>query len=149
MSEQNKQVVRSIQDAWNRGALDELDQHFAADFVARSNVPGTPPGLVGAKIAGGMGQQFLPDRKVEIVDLIAEGDRVLMRTRITGTNTQGVPWLGASANNAPYDFESWSVYTLRDGKVVEHVGINDAFLFAIQAGAITPPAMPAAAASPN
>jgi hypothetical protein len=50
-----------------------------------------------------------------------------------------VPWIGATVNGKPYDFEPWSLYTFRDGKVTEPVGINDVYLFAIQAGAIQPP----------
>jgi ketosteroid isomerase-like protein len=143
MSEANKELVRQIQAAWNRRATDDLDQYFAPDFLARSNVPGMPPGLAGAKMAHGMVSQFLPDRKTETVELIAEGDRVLVRNRVTGTNTNGVPWIGAEANGQPYDFESWSVYTIKAGKVVEHVGLNDIWSFAIQAGAVKPPLPPA------
>ena len=141
MSETNKEIVRKIEDAWNRNATDELDQYFAPDFNAHSNVPGMPPGLQGAKMAHGMVSQFLADRKSEIQEVLADGDKVSLRVRITGTNTNGVPWLGADANGQPYDFESWSVYTIRDGKVTEHRGINDVYLFGVQAGAIKPPVM--------
>lgn len=139
MSDANKEIVRNIEEAWNAGRTDELDQYFADDFVARSNVPGMPAGLAGAKAAHGMVMQFLTDRKSEIIELIAEGDKVVLRNRVSGTNTNGVPWIGAEANGQPYDFESWSVYTIRDGKVVEHVGLNDVWLFAIQAGAVKMP----------
>ena len=100
-----------------------------------------PPGLLGGKPAHGMVSQSPLDRKVETLEMIAEGDKVLMRNRIIGTNASGVPWIGAEANGEPYDFESWSIYTIRDGKVVEHVGLNDVWLFAIQAGAIKPPVL--------
>jgi ketosteroid isomerase-like protein len=138
MSESNKEIVRKIQEAWIRNP-DELDQYFAPDFVARSNVPGMPPGLAGAKAANQVFSSFFTERRAEILDLIAEGDRVVMRNRVTGINSKGVPWLGAESNGSPYDFESWSIYTLRDGKVVEHVGITDTYLFAVQTGAIKPP----------
>ena len=143
MSEANKELIRNIQSAWNRHSTDDLNQYFAPDFLARSNVPGMPPGLAGAKMAHGMVSQFLPDRTNEIVELIAEGDKVLVRSRVQGTNTNGVPWIGAQANGQPYDFESWSVYTIKEGKVVEHVGLNDVWSFAIQAGAVKPPPPPA------
>jgi hypothetical protein len=41
-----------------------------------------------------------------------------------------------------------SGFRLRDGKVVEHIGLNDVWLFAIQAGAVKRPAMPPASAAP-
>ena len=139
MSEANKQLIRDIEAAWNRNALNELDQYFAPNFVAHSNVPGMPPGLEGAKMAHQMVTQFLTDRKSEIVELIAEGDKVVLRNRVSGINSAGVPWIGAEANDQPYDFESWSVYTVRDGRATEHTGVNDVWLFAIQTGAVKPP----------
>jgi ketosteroid isomerase-like protein len=142
MSEANKDVVRRIEAAWKSGQTDDLDQYFAADFVARSNVPGMPAGLEGAKRAHAMTRQFLTDRRSEIVDLVAEGDKVLLRNRVSGTNSAGVPWIGAQPNGKPYEFESWSLYTFRDGKVVEHVGLNDIWSFAIQTGAVQPPQPP-------
>jgi len=148
MSEANKEIVGKIQAAWNSDATDELDQYFAPNFLAHSNVPGMPPGLAGAKAAHGFVSQFLADRNVEVIEMIAEGDKVFLRYRASGTNTKGVPWIGADANDQPYDFESWSVYTIRDGKVVEHIGLNDVWLFAIQAGAVKRPAMPPASAAP-
>ena len=135
----NKESIRKIEAAWESGALDDLDQYFAPDFQAHSNVPGMPPGLAGAKMAHGMVTQFLTDRKTEIQELVGDGDKVFLRVRVRGNNTNGVPWIGASANGQPYDFESWSVYTLRDGKVTEHTGLNDIYTFAIQAGAVQPP----------
>jgi ketosteroid isomerase-like protein len=139
MSEANKEIVRKIQAAWDADALDDLDQYFAPDFVTHSNAPGVPPGLAGAKAARARSNQLFADRKVQTVELVAEGDKVLIRNRITGTNTAGVPWLGAEANGQPYEFESWSVYTIRDGQVVEHVGLNDMYPFAMQIGAVKPP----------
>ena len=90
-------------------------------------------------MAHGMVTQFLTDRQTEIVELVGDGDKVFLRVRVRGNNSNGVPWIGAAANGQPYDFESWSVYTLRDGKVTEHTGLNDIYMFAIQAGAIQPP----------
>lgn len=139
MSETNKEIVRQIEAAWTSGAVDELDQYFAPDFVAHSNIPGMPPGLEGAKMADGFVRQFLTDRKKEIVDMVAEGDKVFIRVHVTGTNTSGVPWLGAEPNGETYDFESWSVYTIRDGRVTAHTGLNDVWLFATQMGVVRPP----------
>ena len=48
--------------------------------------------------------------------------------------------MGVGPNGRPIDIESWSVYRLKDGKVVEHWGLNDAFALAMQLGAIPAPA---------
>jgi hypothetical protein len=80
-----------------------------------------------------------PDRRVQILDLIGEGDRVFVRTRITGTNSGGAAFLGApEANGAKIDFEMWGVYQLRDGKVVAHWGLNDGVTAMMQVGSLKP-----------
>ena len=77
MAQDNAGTVRAIEEAWDRGKLDELDQHFAADFDnSRSGTPGLPGGLEGAKMAHQGVMQSFPDRNVEIVDVISEADQV-------------------------------------------------------------------------
>ena len=137
----NKDTVRKIEAAWNKNDLAALDQHFAASFDnSTSGVPGLPAGLPGSKMAHGMVMKAFPDRKVQILDIVGEGDRVAVRNRITGTNTGGAAFLGApQPNGAKIDFESWSIYQLKDGKVVAHWGINDGVKGMIQLGAMKPP----------
>ncbi|HMC09515.1 MAG TPA: ester cyclase [Actinomycetota bacterium] len=143
MSEANKQVVRSIEEAWDNNKLDELDRYFSPDFAQHSGVPGMPPGLSSAKMAHQMVMQAFPDRKMQILDIIGEGDKVFVRTRVTGHNKGGVAWLGApEPNDRPIDFESWSVYALKGGKVIDHWGLNDAFTAMIQLGSLQPPMPP-------
>ena len=138
MSEANKQIVRKIQAAWSEGRLGDLDQYFASDFDnSTSALPGVPVGLAGAKMAHGVSAKSFPDRKTEIVDMMAEGDKVFMRTKVRGSNLGGAPWIGApDADGKPYEIEGWSVYRFKDGKVVEHWGINDRYGLAMQLGAI-------------
>lgn len=142
--EENKKTVQMIEEAFNRGDLDELDQYFADDFDnSASAVPGMPIGIQAAKQVHGMSMAGFPDRKTEIVELIGDGDKVMARVRTTGTNKGGVPWFGAEANDAKVDFEMWQIYTFdKKGKVVAHRGLNDAYLLSVQLGVITPPSMP-------
>jgi predicted ester cyclase len=142
--EENKKTVQMIEEAWNRGDLDSLDQHFAKNFDnSASGVPGLPLGLATAKQVHGMSMAGFPDRKTEIVEIIGEGDKVLARVRNTGTNKGGVPWFGAPANDAKVDFEMWQIYTFdKKGKVVAHRGLNDGYMLCVQLGVITPPEMP-------
>ncbi len=140
MARDNAATVRAIEEAWDRGKLDQLDQYFAEDFDnPRSGVPGLPTGLKGAKMAHQGAMQSSPDRKVEIRDLIAEGDRVFVRIRVTGTNKGGFPAFQVPANGRPFDIEAWSVYRFKDGRVVEHQGMNDALSLLMQLGAIPAP----------
>lgn len=84
-----KDFVRNhFEEFVNRRNLQIGNVNFAPGFVDRgSDVPhGTPPGPAGAiHYVGGALQRF-PDMHVEILDLIAEDDRVVVRNRWTGTD---------------------------------------------------------------
>jgi len=126
-AEQNAQVVRAVEDAWNSQDLDALDQYFADDFDnSRSAMPGVPAGLDGAKMVHQGAMKSFPDRNVEIVDLIADDDQVAVHGRVTGTNQGGFELLGAPPNGNPIDVHFVGIYTLRDGKITSHWGLNDA-----------------------
>lgn len=141
--EENKKTVQMVQEAWVRGDLDSLDQHFAPNFDNSQNaLPGVPPGLAGAKMIHPMSMASFPDRANEILDMIGEGNKVMARIRVTGTNEGGVPWMGADANDAKIDFESVSIYEFdKKGKITKSYGLNDVYMLGIQLGVITPPEM--------
>lgn len=137
----NADTIRAIEEAWDGGRLDELDQHFALGFDnSASASPGVPPGLEGSKMAHQGVMQAFPDRKVEILDIAEEGDRVFVRTRVSGTNQGGFPPFNVPANGNPFQIDSWSLYRFdQNGKVVQHWGINDALALGIQLGAFPAP----------
>ncbi len=141
MSEENKDVVRRVEEAWNSGDLDALDELFAPEFDNSSTgVPGVPPGLEGAKTSHQMSMRSFPDRRVEVQDLIAEGDTVVARCLMTGTNQGGLDWAGVPANGKQAAMPWVSVYRLRDGKIVEHHAVMDLMLLMQQLGAMPGPA---------
>lgn len=141
--EDNKKTVQLIEEAWSRGDLASLDQYFSKTFDNSGGLPpGMPLGLETAKMMHQMVMQAFPDRKTEIVETIGEGNKVMARIHVTGTNTGGVPWMGAPANGAKIDFESISIYGFdKTGKATKHHGMNDAYMLGIQLGTIVPPPM--------
>jgi predicted ester cyclase len=83
-----------------------------------------------------MSMQAMPDRKTTIEDIVAEGDQVVVRMRMTGTNKGGFSWFNVPANDKPVDIEWISIYRLRDGRVVEHRAVMDFMGLMQQLGAI-------------
>src|SRR5579883_2975419 len=86
-----KQFVRNhFEEFVNRRNLDIADRNFGAEFVDRgTDVPaGMPPGPAGAKAYVGGAMKRVPDLHVEILDLIAEGDKIVVRNRWTGTDAE-------------------------------------------------------------
>src|SRR6267378_1828930 len=86
----------------------------------------------------------MSDRNVQILEIIEEADKVVLRNRATGKHT-GEAWMGAPADGETYDIESWSIYRFRDGKIVESWGLNDAMRLMMQLGGELP--QPAASSS--
>jgi predicted ester cyclase len=140
--QRNKEVVRTVEQLWVDGKLDQLDQYFATGDQSYDRPPFLPQGLAGAKIAHQGAMKSFPDRKLEIKDIFAADDKVFVRSTFSGTYMGGVPGVPAPAGGVPIrDIESWSVYRLRNGKIVEHWGLNDGFMIAVQAGALKMPEM--------
>src|SRR3989304_5643144 len=77
--EENKEIVRRHQGAYNPNALDARDGLVAKDVVSHNATPGLPPGLEGGKIAHRATLTAFPDLHYHIEDLFAEGDRVAQR----------------------------------------------------------------------
>jgi ketosteroid isomerase-like protein len=138
MAASNKETLRKVQAAWNENRLDDLDQYFATDFKANSNMRTAGPGLAGAKESHRRNSRIFSDRKVEVLDVIEEGDKVVLRNRATGRHTGPEPWMSAPNDGTPYDIESWSIYRFRDGKIVEHWGLNDGTGLIMQVGGQLP-----------
>jgi len=144
--QRNKDIVRTVEQLWIDGKLDQLDQFFH-DEHSHDRPPGVPQGIAGAKMAHMGAMQSFKDRKLVMKDIFAEGDRVFVRSTFSATYMGGVPGIAAPQGGTPVkDIESWSVYRLKDGKIVEHWGLNDGFMIAVQAGSIEMPQMAGAPA---
>jgi len=71
-------------------------------------------------------QQFLtafPDVQVTIDDLIAEGDKVVARLSVNGTNTG--PFAGKPASGNKIKFQSIRIFRIADNKIVETWAMQD------------------------
>jgi predicted ester cyclase len=135
VTRKNKELIRQVEEAWNDGNLDALDDFFAPNAVSHAAVPRLPRGLSGWKQAHRQMLAAVPDRKVIIEDMIAEGDRVVVRARLTGTNLGGLPWAGVSPNGNRIDMEYITIYRIEGGKIVECWALNDMMTLIGQIGA--------------
>lgn len=82
-----KQFVRNhFEEFVNRKNLDIAYVNFAPEFLDHGSdvPPGMPPGPEGAKQYVGAALKKFPDMHVEILDIVAEGDKVVVRNRWTG-----------------------------------------------------------------
>lgn len=138
-SEQNKALVREMmEEVFNRGNMSRLDEFMAPDFVEHEELPpGIPPGREGVKQLPTMLHSAFPDFKVTIDDMVAEGDKVVIRQTWSGTHKgefMGVPPTGKNVS-----FQVIDIIRVAGGKVVEHWGQMDNMGLMQQLGAIPTP----------
>jgi steroid delta-isomerase-like uncharacterized protein len=136
-AEENKEIVQRFWGVWegNLGLVDEL---VGADYVNHSpGMPDQPEGPEGIRAVVKMFRAGMPDLGVVIEDVIAEGDKVVMRYRIEGTHEGelfGVPPTGRRVS-----IESVTVERVSGGKIREHWRVTDTLDMMQQLGAIPAP----------
>src|SRR6266542_2984893 len=118
-TDENKSILRRFSGAiFNEKTLDRADELVAHDYVDHDAVPGQAPGLEGAKQKWAMFFSAVPDTRVAIQDMLAEGDRVVVRW--TGEGTQHGTLMGVPPTGRRILIGGISIYRLAaDGKVAE------------------------------
>lgn len=107
---------------------------LSKDFIDHSALPGAPAGIEGYRGFAAMVRTAFPDFHFELEDLIAEGDRVVMRGSMSGANTG--PLMDMPPANVEASWTGTHTYRLSDGKIVEHWGNIDMFGLLKQLGHI-------------
>ena len=124
VQEANKQLARDYFTAFL--AADEAwwAAHIAPDF--RRHDPGLPFQVVGPAGVRQLAEALLPgipDLALPIEDVVAEGDKVLVRLRVQGTH--GGELMGIPATGRTIDIGVMDLFDIRDGVLVEHWALLD------------------------
>ena len=133
-SEINELIVR-FQDAWNRRDLDALARFHAEDCVVESPVAGGQ--ARGREAITRSYETFFhafPDLTLTYDAPLIDGDRVVLITRISGTDRGG--FLGLQPTGRFVDFPCVLLYDLSNGLIVRERRIYDFTGLAVQVGAI-------------
>ena len=107
-------------EVWNKGRVEAIDELFAADGVAHGLVDASGNELVGPAGYRPFFQAFktaFPDLRVEVVDTVCEGDKIVARCEVRGTHTGD--GLGMTASNRPVLFTGIAIIRVADGKIAE------------------------------
>jgi predicted ester cyclase len=123
---------RAIDEGWNQGNLEVIDELFAPDFVEHQ--PGIAPGREGVKGSIRALRAAFPDLHLAVEDAAAAGDRVWLR--LHGTGTHDGPFMGLPATGRRIDITVIDVVRVANGRLVEHWGVADRFSVAQQIGLV-------------
>ena len=134
-AEENKAIVRRFWGVWEEGNIDLVDELLAADHINHNPAsPDQPTGAEGVRQVVSMFRSAMPDLKVVIEDMIAEGDKVAVRYTLEGTHEGelfGVPPTGRRLS-----IKSIAVERVSDGKLREHWRITDTLDMMQQLGVV-------------
>ena len=111
--EEMKKFIRNhFEEFVNKQNLEIADVNFAPSFVDHGAdvPPGTPPGPAGAKQYVGGAYKRFPDILVQIEDMIAEDDKVVVRNHWTGTD---------SKSGQRIQFRGIVIWRIENRKIVE------------------------------
>ncbi|MDQ4001303.1 MAG: ester cyclase [Actinomycetota bacterium] len=136
--EENKALNRRfVEEVINQGNIDAIDELIDPGVVDHAAPPGFPTGREGAKQFAAMMRAAFPDLHLTIEDMIAEGDKVAVRSTWSGTHEgefMGIPATGRRVAVSGIDISRCA-----DGRMVEHWEQFDALGLMQQLGAVSPP----------
>jgi steroid delta-isomerase-like uncharacterized protein len=143
--EQNKAAVRDFQTRMDKGDIQAALLNFADEVENHGRRANKQIlGLILQDIA-----RTFPDTKSEIVDMIAEGDNVVMRTKVSGTHkgtgqlpVNGGLLVGVPPTGKHYEVQHIHWFKLRDGKIVAHWANRDDIGMMQQLGLLPTPKRP-------
>lgn len=125
-----KELVEYFQYLWNSGQYEKLSETFAPNLIFHHGnaVMSTEQFLSYAKEI----KKAFPDNKIEIEDMIIEGNKVAVRYKATGTMTG--EFFGMPATNKKYSITILEIDVVENGKFVESWAVQDTLDYMRQLG---------------
>jgi predicted ester cyclase len=123
----NKAVVsRLVAEVLNGGRLEAIDELFAPELAAAASGWITPF------------RASFPDVDMEVVDLIAEGDKVVGRFTCSATHLGD--WLGHAPTGRRFErVDEVTIFRLDDGRIVDSWSLEDSLSRLRQLGLVAVP----------
>jgi predicted ester cyclase len=132
--EKNKELARQFfEQIWNQGDESAIDRFIAED--AAGNDPKFGVGRESFRLQWRKWRAAFPDINFAVEEIVAEGDTVVTRWRLTGTHLG--EYLGKEATGNKVDVDGVSIDRIKGGMVVSGFDAWDSLGFREQIGLIT------------
>ena len=131
-------LVRLVEEGFNRGRVELLDEFIHPDLIEHSNSPLGGTGLEAMKQRLTAVRNAFPDAHLDIEDLTASADTVWWRWRFTATH-QG-DFMGVAPTGKKIETTGVNIERITDGKIVEHWSFSDRLAIWDQLGVDVPAA---------
>jgi steroid delta-isomerase-like uncharacterized protein len=134
----NKAAFQRFHDAANTGDIavisKTIDELVEPDAVVRTPLPIGATGAEALKHIWSMLLRIYPDIHLTVEDLIAEGDKVVGRTTVTGTHRGD--FMGVAPTGKSITYNEMFIFRFDNGRVVETWGVVDVYAQMKQIGVI-------------
>jgi steroid delta-isomerase-like uncharacterized protein len=122
--DQIKAFVTHFETAMNTGRPEAADSLFAPGFTDHDPWPGHPADGAGFKAGLAEMRSSFPDLNVKVEQVIAQGDHIAVRFRISGTQLGA--FMGAPPSGNTFSVAAIDIHRISDGRIAEHWGVIDA-----------------------
>lgn len=122
--EQSKRLVERLWDQLvNRGRMEAVDEFVSPDFHDHTPLPGQPCCVNGLRQRLEVLHGAFPDFESHILETVAEGDKVVLLVRSSGTQQRD--FVGMPPTGRRFEIQEIHILRLAGGRMVEHWGIPD------------------------
>ena len=132
MPDHKARVSRWFDELFNQGNLAAIDELFAPDGVIYESGIRRAPKMLRAVYT--MSREGIPDLRLDVDELIAEGDAVMARWTLRGTHTG--TYMGFAPSGKAVSFVGVSIFHFEGDRVVECWDVEDTFALLRQIGAV-------------
>jgi predicted ester cyclase len=115
-----RRFYREVYAGWNFALADEV---VAPQFTSHDWPESGPTGPTAFREYYSALRSAVPDARYEVDDLIAEGDRVVVRWRLLGTHKRD--FRGIVASGRPITLKGIAIYRVAAGKLMERWVVSD------------------------
>ena len=120
----NKAVARRVlEEIFPANDVEALREVIDEEFVNHEAPAGTPPGLGAITMFMSILNEAFSDQRWDIHDVLAEGDKVVIRCTHTGRHTGS--FFGVPATGRRFAYKQMHIIRIRNGKGVEHWAVRD------------------------
>jgi len=135
VAEDLKHISQRFYDAVNVGDMDGAMSLVADDFRDYEEFPGISNDRDGVRQFFEMMRSAFPDFRIDVQDMLVEGDKVAVRMQMSGTH-QG-EFLGMPGTGQRFSTTGIDIVRVVGGKAVEHWGATDTLGMMQQLGAMS------------
>ncbi|MFM0169865.1 ester cyclase [Paraburkholderia sediminicola] len=111
-----KQIATQWYEAFASHDAELLEKILAPNWIDIPSPPAVPHGPEAAKAAMAMLISAFPDFDIKIEDIVQEGNKVVVRSNITGTQRQA--FAGLPATGRSMKIQAVDIHEINNGKIV-------------------------------